>query len=72
MNIYNQEHLLIYDWFIEHLLLCVLEGSRRFRSRATEFPHDCTIMSQYCLKPVETGFVLGLLRSERTVAVISL
>ena len=37
-----------------------------------EFSHDCTIISQYGSELVETGFVLGLLRSERTVAVIAL
>ena len=51
---------------------CYVNWSRRFRSHATEFPHDCTIMSQYGLELIETGFVLRLLRSERTVAGIIL
>ena len=30
-----------------------------FRSRATEFRHDCTIISQYGSELVKTGFVLN-------------
>ena len=45
---------------MQYEYLKALEDSRRFRSRATEFPHDCTIISQYGSELVETGFVFGL------------